>query len=54
MGSLGTCLCVRVQWSRSLSVEWCMVGVGVAVQDVVVAGVVGRFGGGCPMLVGLV
>ena len=30
-----------------------MVGVDVVLQDVVVAGVVGRFGGGCPMLVGL-
>ena len=47
-------VCVRVRWSRSLSVEGCMVGVDVVVQDVVVAGVVGRFGGECPMLVGLV
>ena len=31
-----------------------MVGVDVVVQDVDVAGVVGSFGGGCPMLVGLV
>ena len=31
-----------------------MFGVDVVVQDVVVAGVVGRFGGGCSMLVGLV
>ena len=45
---------MRVRWSRSLSVEGCMVGVDVVVQYVVVAGVVGRFGGGCPMLVGLV
>ena len=45
---------MRVRWSRSLSVEGCMVGVDVVVQDVVVAGVVGRFGGGCAMLVGLV
>ena len=43
----------RVRWSRSLSVEGCMVGVDAVVQDVVVAGVVGRFGRGCPMLVGL-
>ena len=42
---------MRVRWSRSLSVEGCMVGVDVVVQDVVAAGVVGRFGGGCPMLV---
>ena len=47
------CLCVRVRWSKSLSVEGCVVGVDVVVQDVVVAGVVGRFGGGCRMLVGL-
>ena len=40
---------MRVRWSRSLSVEGCMVGVDVVVQDVVAAGVVGRFGGGCPM-----
>ena len=53
-GKLGACLCVRVRLSRFLSVEGCMVGVDVVVQDVVVAGVVGRFGGGCPMLVGLV
>ena len=44
---------MRVRWSRSLFVEVCMVGVDVEVQDVVVAGVVGRFGGGCQMLVGL-
>ena len=31
-----------------------MVGVDVVVQDVIVADVVGRFGGKCPMLVGLV
>ena len=31
-----------------------MVGVDVVVQDVIVAGVVGRFGGACRMLVGLV
>ena len=46
-------VCVRVRWSRVLSVEGCMVGVDVVVQYVVVAGVAGRFGSGCPMLVGL-
>ena len=45
---------MRVRWSRSLSVEGCMVAVDVVVQDVVVAGVIWRFGGRCPMLVGLV
>ena len=45
---------MRVRLSRSLSVDGCMVGVDVVVQDVVVAGVVGRFGGGKQMLVGRV
>ena len=44
---------MRVLWSRSLSVEGYTFGDDVAVQDVVVAGVVGRCGGGCLMLVGL-
>ena len=45
---------MRVRWSKSSSVEGGMVGVDIVVQDVVVVGVVGRFGCRCPMLVGLV
>ena len=49
------CVCVSDGVpGRFWSVEVCMVGVDVVLQDEVVAGVVGRFGGGCPMLAGLV
>ena len=51
--SMHVCVCVSDGVGPCLS-KGIIVGADVVVQGVVVAGVVGRFGGECPMLVGLV